>query len=260
MITSLKSKYRGLFERNQWEAAKTHKENAEIQALKGEIRALQRKIQTGTATTTGTDGGEETRSCYHCGKKGHIKPDCPDLKESGGGGGGRRRRGRRGGRQGGQNNDTDGSNTGGNLLTDKQLRKVPPKENAPHTVTIDGTVLKWCGTCGRWLEGEKAHHTSEHVKGYKKDSATEPRPAGGLAAQGGDNDTANVRLVRGFLFKAGRSAGLNQLEWCPTCESYHYKNEHHSSSYHHSRGVVESALKPFQAKVDSSVKDSAGQE
>jgi hypothetical protein len=153
-IIEMKETYRKLVTRGQWEAAKHHKEKAEAQGLSAAITKLQKTVD-GMSGKSGknssgksgasSSGGSDTRECYHCGKKGHIKPNCPD--------------------KGKPKAAKAGSGTGSSGATKSATGiKTAPKDGQPNTKTIDGVVAKWCGTCKRWTKGDKAHLTEEHVK------------------------------------------------------------------------------------------------
>ena len=79
----LKTTYREYKSRNKWDASAQFKEATALTA------AL-KKAEKGGSAPASTKNGDD-RSCFHCGKKGHIKPNCPDkdtpkdkLKGSGG--------------------------------------------------------------------------------------------------------------------------------------------------------------------------------
>jgi hypothetical protein len=42
-----------------------------------------------------------------------------------------------------------------------------PADNAPQTREFESRTYTWCGTCGRWMYGDRGHLTSEHVVGHK---------------------------------------------------------------------------------------------
>ena len=174
-LTKLKGAYRDMKQRGLWEASQTQKEHA---AMKAAIKKLETKS---TSTSEGTSKKSDDRECYHCGKKGHIKPNCPDkdtpkdqLKKG-------------------------GSSTSAPSGT-SSVKKTPPKEGESNTKSIEGASHKWCATCKRWNTGDKAHFTADHRKGAGKApsaAATEPAVAGALAAT--DDSYPSLRLIGGYM-------------------------------------------------------------
>jgi hypothetical protein len=79
-VSEFKARYRTLKIKKMWEAEKHHKEKIEIQALKATVKRLEKKSTDGGAAKAGSggSGGTDTRKCYHYGKTGHIKPNCPN--------------------------------------------------------------------------------------------------------------------------------------------------------------------------------------
>jgi hypothetical protein len=41
-----------------------------------------------------------------------------------------------------------------------------PTGSDPITRDFEARIYKWCGTCGRWLCGDRGHHTNEHIVGH----------------------------------------------------------------------------------------------
>lgn len=202
-ITELKSSYRSLVTRSQWNAKKNHKEKTEVQAMQATIKTLQKTVTDMTVKkqggkSNGKAGGAETRKCFNCGKEGHLKADCKqkkDSKQSGGHDGGKK----------------DGA------PTDGFDRKLAPKDGDPETKTVSGEVHKWCGICKRWSKGDKAHLTDEHVKGKGKSPTA---AVGGLAAaeDDGNDATATLRLVSGYMAKIGKPRKKGSCYMCKVCE------------------------------------------
>jgi hypothetical protein len=124
--------------------------------------------------------------CYGCGKEGHIKPNCPtkgsNEKNQGRGGRGRGR-GRGGGRGRGR------SNPRGQRV---EKDKTPPKTGESHTRQKEGVTQKWCGICGYWTWGDRAHDTKDCPN--KKHAATantatqDPNQHGGSPQPDGTNN------------------------------------------------------------------------
>ena len=82
--------YRGLLDSNEWEPAKDKsKSKTKSDAVSREQQAFiakefDRKVNDSLKQRDGGSAGDrkETRTCFNCGKKGHIKPNCPELKKS----------------------------------------------------------------------------------------------------------------------------------------------------------------------------------
>lgn len=248
-LGDLKIKYRDQLERKQWEGANNQKEKTEAKALVAEIQKIKKKLddvtKTGGKTGKQSGGGNantDSRTCYHCGKKGHIKPNCPDkdkpavpgANKAGGASGG-------GGTSG-------GSGTGTSSPSDKGAgRKAAPKEGAPHTVKdSEGVELKWCGTCKRWNSGAKAHLTTEHVKREKAGSTA----AGALAvATDDDNGGGSLRLIGGYLASIGKPAKKDSLFYCEDCGGTVCKMGHKATLYHMTASMRKDAL-TWQCKCE----------
>ena len=68
----------------------TSKANEEFRILQEQLAALSAEFRNDRRGGRGGRGGrgsrknsiEGTRTCYGCGKKGHIRPNCPDLHKS----------------------------------------------------------------------------------------------------------------------------------------------------------------------------------
>ena len=150
-VSEFKARYRTLKIKKMWEAEKHHKEKVEIQALKATVKRLEKK-STDVATAKTGGGSKDVRKCYHCGKDGHIKPNCPDKDKPKVAG------------AGAPAAAASGTPAGFS-------RKTAPKDGEAHTKNAEGEAWKWCGTCKRWNKGEKAHLTDDHVKGKGKPDA-----------------------------------------------------------------------------------------
>ena len=233
-ISMFKARYRTLKTKKMWEAEKHHKEKVETQALKATVKRLEQKLgdSKGGANKSGK-GGTDDRSCYHCGEKGHIKPNCPKKDQPKVAGAG-----------------ADKSKSGTGDAADKKdgvNRKTAPKEGEAHTKTVSGVAWKWCGTCKRWNTGEKAHSTDEHVKGKKAEGA----PAANNAAAGAlaSNDTGpSLRLVSGYMAQMGKPVNPSTLQYCADCDFFYKAEGDHNKTFDHARSTCADPLRGFQCK------------
>jgi hypothetical protein len=244
-ISKFKAKYRSLITRKTWQAAKYQKEKVEAQAMQASIKTLLQKNSmsagksgAGKGTSAGGSTGTDTRECYHCGKVGHIKPDCPDKNKPKASS---KKKGAQGGGGGGKS-DTK---------SDGIDRKKAPADGEPHTKNdSSGVPHKWCGTCKRWSKGDAAHLTAEHVKGGKgKETAAAPTAAAVLAAADDSNDNgATFRLISGYV------ARLAQAEeaYCDDCKCVIQDGDiaAHLRSYEHQEAKIEALIELKQNKIE----------
>ena len=255
IVSDFKACYRLQLVRSSWEALKNHKEKVEAQALAATISQLVEQ-QVAFLTKSGTGGGgSDSRQCYHCGKSGHIKPNCPDKDKPKVAGSG-------------------AASTG----TTTNERKISPKEGEPHSKTgSDGLINKWCGVCKRWNSGDKAHLTEEHVKGKVTGTAATPTTAatavptvpvpvatGALAIQNGGQSSSTsggLRMISGFLGQMGIPAKKNSIEYCTVCETYVCKSHGaHEQGWTHVHSEVADGLWTIVKRGrESASKDQAGQ-
>jgi hypothetical protein len=201
-VTMLKSMYRDLVTRSSWVALKNAKEKVEAQGLRAttEVKSLKAelkrltKIVSGRAgpapSSTSTSSHEVT--CYWCGEKGHTKPNCPNTDKP------KKFVSARGG-------NARTSNATSHAVQEFKT-KVGPKSGESHTKTVKGTLHKWCDTCKKWNSGDKAHITSEHIKGK---NVQPQQVAGGLAQM----ETA---LGPTLSFVAGYTAAVSRA-YVPPC-------------------------------------------
>ena len=225
-VSEFKARYRTLKTKKMWEAEKHHKEKVEIQALKATVKRLEKKSSDGVAAKSG--GGSDGRKCYHCGKEGHIKPNCPDKDKP----------------------KVAGAGTPAPAASGASKgfsRKTAPKEGEAHTKNAEGEAWKWCGTCKRWNKGEKAHSTDEHVKGKGKPAEAKAEANNAVAAALASNDTGpSLRLVSGYMAGIGRTIKPSELEYCADCDYFHRGDEGHDTSYVHAKSKSKEALLGFQ--------------
>lgn len=137
----------------------------ETAALKAEIQKLKQDRQAGSNRKPRADHSQLT--CHHCKKKGHIKPNCPDLPRSGSGPS-----------SSGSSNDSRHNKNGLdeetakkiNALAKEKLEALGPMTaidaTAEHSLSMDGKVVgKLCIKCKRFTKGSTMHFTSEHRGG-----------------------------------------------------------------------------------------------
>ncbi len=194
-VSKPKLSYRALVNRKGWQASKHHEEKADVQAMQAMISTLQQTVKSlGSSKQSGSGiGGTDPRMCYHCGKKGHVKPNCPDKNKP----------------KAGSAEGSGGSTTPSSGTTAPAANRVAPKEGEPHTKKdSDGAKTKWCGTCNRWWKGETAHLTEEHVKGKGRTMAT----------QDGELHTKKVDGV--------------DCKWCDTCKQWNKGEKAHLTEEH----------------------------
>ena len=226
-VAEFKSRYRTLKTKKMWEAEKHHKEKSEIQALKATVKRLEKTSTNSSAAKTG--GGTDARKCYHCGKEGHIKPNCPDKDKP----------------------KVSGAGAAPAAPSSGFSRKTGPKEGEAQTKNADGKAWKWCGTCKRWNEGEKAHLTAEHVKGKGKPAEAKAEENNAVAAGLASNDTGpSLRLVSGYLASIGRTVAPKELQYCKPCDRFHQPDEGHATSHEHAKSTAEAAVRDLQCNCE----------
>ena len=201
-VSHLKSKYRSLKTNGQWTAAKTHKEDP-VQALQASMVRLERKIDNSNSSNGngknaggGTSNPHKDKICDHCGKKGHIRPNCCHKhipKEQ--------LRNNNNNKNNGNNNDNekkiDPQGIHGGLS--RKERSVGPKDGEPHEKTVNGTKLLWCPLCKVWRGGPSAHNAD----GHKGKNGANDKDVKGKLGQIDDSSASGLRLVSGLKASKG---------------------------------------------------------
>ena len=154
-ITQLNSRFRELKAQDLWTPLAGPKvDSPEVQALRGQIKALSQKVNTqggggrgGRFNCGKRDKSQDT--CHNCGEKGHHSYECPENGNS-------------------NDNNNDGQSSSNGMSESSQeednWKKKPPPEGDSEVKIVDGVTWKWCNKCWRktWRRGPGAHTTSEH--------------------------------------------------------------------------------------------------
>jgi hypothetical protein len=197
----------------------------------------------GNQSTGGAAGGAEKRTCHHCGKKGHIKPNCPDkdkpkVEKSG--------------------------QASGTANPDIKVRQAP-KEGASHTKTVKGVEYKWCSTCKRWNTGDRAHLTTEHRKKADRPAeaaATTTTTTAAANLGSAEDNGGTLRLVRGMFASVGKPLKRNEV-YCRVCTVVHSSDVDHASTCSHQHACCTENLQQAQNWLivgnSKNLKDQAGQ-
>jgi hypothetical protein len=257
MIAEFTLTYKTLLNNGEWPAATNRKEDV-TKTIQGMFSKLENKIDSKIeskienklhqSNSRGRNGGNvqtETRSCHHCGKVGHIKPNCPELKPAA------------------KSNNSGGGSATTQTTTTSSLpgkkRYEAPGENDSHTKKLGNDTWKWCAKCKRWNKGDSAHLTDEHRAKNKERSGTPPKTTvGRLAVSRGDGILKQSTM--GFLGKVGRPVNKDNISWCSSCNRFVHSIENHQRSVEHchSRGIL--LLERAASKLSAlRLKEEAGQ-
>jgi hypothetical protein len=255
VVSSLGAKYRILVSRGEWPAANTRKEDPKtLQSLQAMFNKFENKIDSklkqngfsGGNRGTGNGNGSETRTCHHCHQVGHIKPNCPQLKQVTQ-------------QQGAQKPDAftkeKQTPTPGTLPGKKRYEAPGPNES--HTKQLGQDTWKWCATCKRWNKGASAHLTDEHKSKNKARAPTPPKSAVGRLAV---VETGLIQSSTGYLAKMGKKINADEIEWCEACNCWIHNHAQHSRTIAHNHNcgisVIQSSATNFQNALSGN--DQAG--
>jgi hypothetical protein len=223
-VTMLKQMYRDLVTRSLWSALKHTKEKVEAQGLRAssEVKSLKAELKRLTKIVSGNAGSSSTTSrstavptCYWCGEKGHTKPSCPNTDKP----------------QKYVSQRANSTPATASAPPSTSRAKIPPKSGEPHTKTVSGTQFKWCDTCKKWNSGDKAHVTSEHVKGKNV-----PQASANLAQAESLGPTLS--------YVAGYTAAISDTRFVPPspvppCFNVQLTKDMHFTSDGHGRLIIE---------------------
>jgi hypothetical protein len=119
-----------------------------------------------------------------------------------------------------QSSRQDQGNRGDRRHKNPDWVRAEPTGSDPTTRDFEGRTYKWCGTCGRWLCGDRGHHTNEHIVGHLRNKK-QTTPSANLATTAGspapspikeatdtdDEDEPTIQATgsatRDYLFFAG---------------------------------------------------------
>jgi hypothetical protein len=256
MISEFTLTYKTLLNNGEWPAATNRKEDVTrtVQGMLSKFEnkldskidsKIENKLHQTESRGRGNSGNQtETRSCHHCGKVGHIKPNCPELKPAA---------------KSSEQSGNGGSKTTTTSTLPGKKRYEAPRDNESHTKKLGSDTWKWCAKCKRWNKGDSAHLTDEHRSKQQTRSTTPPptKPVGGLAVTTGSGILKQSTM--GFLAQAGRCVNKDNISWCATCNRWvHSIEDHcHSIEHNHGRGILlmqRSVLKfstSFQSKFQA---------
>jgi hypothetical protein len=263
VISTLTTTYKMLFNRGAWPAAKHHKEDIPkmIQAMFSKMeQKFDSKLKQSTSFGNRGQGGFSSQpkmcTCHHCGQAGHIKPNCPQLKNSS-----QTKNKSTSNGNGGSSNK--GQPTVPSTLPGKK-RYEPPADNESHTKKVRANTWKWCAKCKRWNRGDSAHLTDEHKSKNRERPPTPPKSAIGRfgAISDDENNAPLVQSTLGYMARVGRTTHRVDISWCRTCNHWvHNKLESHCHSVEHNHGCGILLLQRGLGKLSSCMpsKDQAGQ-
>ena len=128
-----------------------------MSAMTAKLNALTQRIDSLKANQGNDSKNSKDYSnlnCHHCGKKGHIRPHCPDRK-----------------------NNSNGK-TPSPLTNTKDWMIRPPAEGASEVKVVDGIEYRFCCHCklgkkkqSMWCAGSKAHVTADCRSKKKPEAA-----------------------------------------------------------------------------------------
>jgi Zinc knuckle len=182
LLESLSKYYIRRLQRGLYAPAKTI--TANVTAMQAEIKEMKKTLEQDRSKSSKPSSSKADKTCYECGEKGHIKPDCPKLKSTD-----KATSKKHNGSKSTESKSSSGRKKTHGLSTEKaqkinQLIKEKMKshpssvsDDAKLTISMDGQVVaKYCTKCKRYTKGASIHFSSEHKGGTGSDS-TEAKPA-----------------------------------------------------------------------------------
>jgi hypothetical protein len=159
IIHKMNNFYQNLVQSDDYEPAKGGTKETDSSILQGMIAKLNTQMDQLKVSQNNNNGGSNsgnsgtnTRTCFKCGKEGHVKRNCPDLQNR---------------------ND--------------EWRFKAPESGEPKEKTVDGKLYKFCEKCkqgsGFWTGNRNIHTTAEHRSpnaGQGTPSEQAPTVAGNL--------------------------------------------------------------------------------
>ena len=147
------TEYRKQYDRKQWPPAAHAVDSKAPPGRFGANMAAQENSITEARVLAliqqASGSSSQKGACLNCGKQGHWRAQCPELK-SGKPSGNHNTSGKSSGRPGRPPRRSQGSS----------WRTTPPAEGESSTKTVNNKVFKWCAKCNRW---STTHDTSTHV-------------------------------------------------------------------------------------------------
>ena len=144
---------------------------SDVTAMQAKIKELKQSlVQDRTKTSTSKPKTDVT--CYECGEKGHIKPDCPKLKAAGKTGKASSTPSSNSTKsdsasKGSKSSDSNDEATKINQAIKEKLKNHPSsiEDDAKLTVTVNGKVVtKYCKQCKHYTKGSSTHFTTKHKR------------------------------------------------------------------------------------------------
>jgi len=175
--------------------------SAKMAFLVAKVSAMETSLSQDRAAVQRSYG----RTCYNCGKTGHLSPDCPDPRKDGV-----------------ATSQAAAPTSHGldrnlarlcnekikaRLLELGDPRNIP--EGARYDIVLEGKVVaKYCNHCRRFIKGHNSHYTTEHTGPRQSRFKSKAAPSGPSVAAPGDPPgpaiaaVASLPLAETPLFQA----------------------------------------------------------